>query len=127
MQVRDFQRQIDATFRAKDDARGLPWSYAWLVEEIGELGAALRNLDTVRRTGQPESRKLKDAAAVETNLREEFADVFAWLASLATMAGVDLQDAAQARYGKGCPYCQASPCDCAARRAAAAAADSPAS
>ena len=112
MQIQDFQRLIDATFREKDDKRGLAWSYAWLVEEVGELGAALRDLDAVRRTGKPETRKVKDAAAVEQNLREEFADVLAWLCSLATMAGVDLAAAGAERYGKGCPYCHSTPCAC---------------
>ncbi|MGH8886957.1 MAG: hypothetical protein ACRDYX_17670 [Egibacteraceae bacterium] len=41
----------------------------------------------------------------------EFADVLAWLASLADQAGVDLARAAM-RYADGCPRCATSPCTC---------------
>jgi len=41
----------------------------------------------------------------------EFADVLAWLASLAAQSGVDLQQAA-ARYADGCPRCGAAVCQC---------------
>ncbi len=47
----------------------------------------------------------------DTTRREEFADVFAWLASLAEQAGVDLDAAAQ-RYADGCPKCGIRPCSC---------------
>jgi hypothetical protein len=46
------------------------------------------------------------------NLRHEFADVLAWLTTLASIANVDLQEATVERYGKGCPKCQAIPCKC---------------
>ena len=42
----------------------------------------------------------------------EFADVLAWLATLANIAGVDLDAAVQAKYGGGCPGCRQSPCVC---------------
>ena len=43
---------------------------------------------------------------------EEFADVFAWLATLASISGVDLEAAACAKYGAGCPRCGGKPCRC---------------
>jgi NTP pyrophosphatase (non-canonical NTP hydrolase) len=66
----------------------------WFMEEVGELAAALRDR--------------RDAA----NLALEFADVLAWLATLANIAGVDLDEAMARKYGAGCPRCQASPCAC---------------
>jgi NTP pyrophosphatase (non-canonical NTP hydrolase) len=65
----------------------------WLMEEVGELSAALREKD-------------KPALAAE------FADVLAWLATLANVTGVDLATAFQAKYGQGCPGCRRSPCVC---------------
>jgi NTP pyrophosphatase (non-canonical NTP hydrolase) len=65
----------------------------WFVEEVGELARALRSED-------PKARE------------EEVGDVLAWLSTLASLAGVDLERAA-GRYGAGCPRCGASPCRCA--------------
>jgi NTP pyrophosphatase (non-canonical NTP hydrolase) len=95
--VQGFQAVIERTFGAKDRARGLPGTFMWFTEEVGELARALKK--------DPPDR---------ANLREEFADVFAWLATLASIAGVDLADAAS-RYLDGCPRCRAIPCACAER------------
>ena len=57
-----------------------------------------------------------DAIAVRRDTREElegeFADVLAWLASLASIAGIDLEEAARKKYERGCPRCEATPCAC---------------
>lgn len=87
-----FQAHIDAVYGAKDAARGVPETYMWFVEEVGELGRAIRKGD-------------------RANLREEVSDVLAWLTTLASLTGIDLEDAA-ARYTPGCPRCGAVPCDC---------------
>ena len=87
-----FQANIDAIYGAKDAARGVPETYMWFVEEVGELGRAIRK-------GERE------------NLREEVSDVLAWLTTLASLTGIDLEDAA-ARYSDGCPRCAATPCSC---------------
>lgn len=65
----------------------------WFMEEVGELSASLRG----------------DA---RHPLSEEFADVLAWLATLANVAGVDLADALSRKYGAACPGCQHAPCAC---------------
>lgn len=65
----------------------------WLMEEVGELAAALRE-------GTPEE------------LAAEFADVLAWLATIANVAGVDLQQAVIRKYGAGCPGCGEMVCTC---------------
>ena len=93
MDLDAFQRLIDATFGERDRARGVPSSVAWLAEEVGELAQAVRK-------GSHEQRV------------HEFADVLAWLTSLATQVGVDLDEAAQ-RYADGCPRCASIPCACA--------------
>ena len=90
--VREFQRRIEAIYLERDAARGALGTFAWFVEEVGELSRAVR-----RREG--------------ANLREEFGDCFAWLASLASIMGVDLAEAA-AKYAHGCPRCHATPCAC---------------
>jgi NTP pyrophosphatase (non-canonical NTP hydrolase) len=87
------QQVIRDTYDAKDRQRGVDGSFMWLMEEIGELAAALRG-------GTPE-----EQAA-------EFADVLAWLATLANTAGVDLEAATHAKYGGGCPRCGHVPCRC---------------
>jgi len=43
---------------------------------------------------------------------EEAADVLAWLSTICSLSGVDLEEAALAKYGKGCPRCAAIPCSC---------------
>ena len=93
MDLDAFQRLIDATFGERDRARGVPSSVAWLAEEVGELAQAVRK-------GTHEQQV------------HEFADVLAWLASLANQVGVDLDEAAQ-RYAAGCPRCASIPCGCA--------------
>jgi len=91
--LQDWQRRIDQLFGAKDRQRGIPGNFMWFLEEVGELSAALR------------------AEPLEAQ-RLEFADVLAWLMSLANTAGVDLDQALRQKYGPGCPRCQAEPCRC---------------
>jgi NTP pyrophosphatase (non-canonical NTP hydrolase) len=92
MEIAAFQQLIADTFGERDAARGLPSSVAWLCEEVGELAQAAR-----RGTREQQL--------------EEVADVFAWLASIATQLGIDLADAVS-RYADGCPKCGAIPCRC---------------
>ncbi len=92
MDLGDFQRQMRTLYGERDRARGLARSFAWFAEECGELSRALFR-------GSREERE------------REFADVLAWLASLADQAGVELSAAAR-RYATGCPHCGACPCAC---------------
>src|SRR5262249_36710184 len=89
----DLQRIIRDTYGAKDQRRGVDGTFMWFMEEIGELATALR------------SGSAREKAA-------EFADVLAWLATLANNAGVDLQAAVLEKYGGGCPGCRRTPCVC---------------
>lgn len=92
MHIREFQKLIERLYLAKDSARGSEKSFMWFVEEVGELAEALRG------GGKKE-------------LESEFADVLAWLSTLASMKGVDLEDAA-GKYAQGCPVCREIPCAC---------------
>ena len=49
-------------------------------------------------------------ASEHPELAFEFADVLAWLATIANVAQIDLQAAVQAKYGNGCPGCHQMVC-----------------
>jgi NTP pyrophosphatase (non-canonical NTP hydrolase) len=78
----------------KDLARGVDGTFMWLMEEVGELAAALR-----------EGSHEEQAA--------EFADVLAWLTTIANVVNVDLTAAVHKKYGAGCPGCRQFVCKCA--------------
>jgi len=96
MSLRDFQGLIAQMYSRKDQARGIEGTFMWLIEEIGELAAALR--DRERHSHE--------------DLSAEFADVLAWLATIANVAEVDLEHAVQKKYGNGCPGCGKLVCRC---------------
>jgi NTP pyrophosphatase (non-canonical NTP hydrolase) len=91
--IAEFQLLIRQVYFDKDSRRGVDGTFRWLVEETGELARAVRRDD-------------------RANLEEEFADVFAWLASLASLTGIDLEAAIE-KYRQGCPKCKSTPCRCA--------------
>jgi len=93
MTIAHFQQLIRNMYLKKDVARGIEGTFMWLMEEIGELAAALRHGN-------------RDQSATE------FADVFAWLTTIANVAGVDLAEAIYAKYGRGCPGCLKWVCEC---------------
>ncbi len=88
-----FQQLIREMYMRKDVARGVEGTFMWLMEEIGELASALRN------------GTLEEQSA-------EFADVLAWLTTIANVAGVDLTAAVAKKYGAGCPGCGQYVCVC---------------
>jgi NTP pyrophosphatase (non-canonical NTP hydrolase) len=75
-----FQKHISGRYEKADRERGWPKTFAYFIEEVGELATALADG--------------KDPA----NLREEFADVVAWLCTLANITDVDLSEAIVAKY-----------------------------
>jgi NTP pyrophosphatase (non-canonical NTP hydrolase) len=93
MTLREFQTLIRTMYHDKDAARGVEGTFMWLTEEIGELATALRS-------GTHEERTL------------EFADVLAWLATIANVVDVDLEEAVARKYGTGCPGCGQFACTC---------------
>ena len=96
MDIRDFQLHIDKMYSAKDRARGASATFLWLAEEIGELASAIAEGDRAQQ-------------------QEEFADVLAWLFTLANVQNVDLTEAIQNKYAAGCPGCKKLVCSCDAK------------
>jgi len=78
-----FQQHIRDRYEQVDRARGSAKTFVWFIEEIGELATAL-NADP--------------SPAQRQNLQEEFADVFAWLCTLANINDVDLAEAIGQKY-----------------------------
>jgi len=76
MHISEFQQLISKKYEKRDRERGIPATFMWFIEEVGELATAL-------------------AANDEQNKEEEFADVFAWLCTLANIADVDLEKACE--------------------------------
>jgi NTP pyrophosphatase (non-canonical NTP hydrolase) len=93
MRIGEFQKRIEDIYFQRDSKRGLSGTHMWFCEEVGELTRALR-------------RNQRD------ELEGEFADVFAWLVSMASIAGVDVEAAARKKYEQGCPRCHGTPCRC---------------
>lgn len=93
MHIYEFQEMMQRLYFHRDSKRGKEGTYDWLVDEVKELGEALHVGDKVA-------------------LENEFADVIAWLASLANVVGVDLEKTALVKYNDRCPKCGHSPCQC---------------
>ncbi len=93
MTLRQLQDRIRELYGDKDSRRGVEGTFMWFLEEVGELSAALRG-------------------GTKSEQTLEFADALAWLATLANIAGVDLEAAMCAKYGGGCPGCSQTPCLC---------------
>lgn len=73
----EFQQFIRARYGERDEARGTPANFMWLMEEIGELATALQKGE---------------------EMAQEFADVLGWLTTLANQNGVDLEAALRRKY-----------------------------
>ena len=82
MHIAEFQALIARKYKKRDQERGVPRTFMWFVEEVGELSTALASQ--------------KD----RQNMEEEFADVFAWLCTLANITDVDLEKAIE-KYTSG--------------------------
>ena len=76
MDIRQFQSLIAEKYEKRDRLRGIPTTFMWFMEEIGELATALASKDSHNR-------------------EEEFADVFAWLCTLANISDIDLEKACE--------------------------------
>ena len=96
--INELQELIRKMYYEKDVARGVAGTFMWLMEEIGELSTALRENDQ-----SPSGRE---------HLASEFADVIAWLVTIANVADIDLSKAIQKKYGDGCPGCGRFNCQC---------------
>jgi NTP pyrophosphatase (non-canonical NTP hydrolase) len=93
MHIHESQEMMKRLYFHRDSERGVKGTFNWLADEFEELREALEGND-------------KEAT------EKEFADVIAWLASLANITGIDLERAAITKYNRKCPKCQQSPCQC---------------
>ena len=76
MHISEFQQIIAEKYKKRDLQRGTPATFMWFIEEIGELATALASDD-------------------DENKQAEFADVLAWLNTLANINDIDLEKACQ--------------------------------
>jgi len=74
MYISQFQQLIAKKYKKRDQQRGIPATFMWFIEEVGELATALVSKD-------------------KKNKEEEFADVFAWLCTLANISNIDPEKA----------------------------------
>jgi len=93
MHISEFQNLMREIYFHRDSRRGVNGTYNWLVDEVRELGEALKGNN-------------------RENIEEEFADVIAWLASLANVVNVNLEKVALKKYDYKCPKCGYKPCRC---------------
>jgi NTP pyrophosphatase (non-canonical NTP hydrolase) len=93
MECEDFQTLMRELYYDRDNQRGVGKMFMRITEELGELGRAIRNHD-------------------EPGMKEEMADVLAWLFSLGNILGLDMEEAVLSKYDKVCPRCQKNPCEC---------------
>jgi NTP pyrophosphatase (non-canonical NTP hydrolase) len=93
MHICEFQGMMRRLYFHRDSKRGVAGTFNWLVDEVHELGDAIQSKN-------------------KKEIEDEFADVIAWLASLANVLDIDLEKAATAKYNHKCPKCNLTPCDC---------------
>jgi NTP pyrophosphatase (non-canonical NTP hydrolase) len=93
MHIIEFQNMMRRIYFHRDSERGTDGTLEWLVDEVEELREALNEKDT-------------------ESIENEFADVLAWLASLANVVDINLEKATLSKYDNRCPKCGLSPCEC---------------
>ncbi|MCS7364622.1 MAG: nucleotide pyrophosphohydrolase [archaeon GB-1867-035] len=93
MSLDEFQNLMKRLYFKRDSLRGVTGTFLWFIEEIGELAKAIKSGD-------------------HQLMESEFADVLAWLSSLANLLNVNLSKAAFNKYKDVCPKCKKIPCEC---------------
>lgn len=91
--IREFQEIMKKIYFERDSKRGIERTFSWFKDEVKELE------DELQSNQKPA-------------LEKEFADVLAWLSSLANLLNVDLEKAALSKYPNVCPKCKDVPCNC---------------
>jgi len=95
MEIHEFQEMMLRLYFQRDSDRGVEGTYNWLIDEVEELGEELRKTPFDKEA-----------------MGKEFADVIAWLSSLANIMEIDLEKAALDKYNYKCPKCKQSLCQC---------------
>ena len=94
MKIEEAQEMMRKVYWDRDRARGINGTLQRTRDELAELSAAI-----LEREG---------TKAIE----DEFADVFAWLCSLANLLDIDVSEAFYKKYTDACSKCEQSPCTC---------------
>ena len=94
MKIEEAQEMMRKIYLERDRARGVEKTLKRTFEELEELQEAIENKGSAQA------------------LADEFADVFAWLCSLANLLEIDVSEAFYEKYSDVCSKCKKSPCDC---------------
>jgi NTP pyrophosphatase (non-canonical NTP hydrolase) len=94
MSIDEFQELMKTLYGDRDVDRGAQRTMLWFVSEVGEFIEAVVKHESVE------------------SMRDEAADVLAWLCSACNVLGIDLESAATSKYNGKCPRCNSSPCKC---------------
>jgi len=97
MDIAEFQKLMKDLYFHNDSKRGLYRTSIWMIEEIGELMRELKKTQN-------------DMDFV--NIGEEMADIYAWIASIANLLNINLDDAVSRKYPNKCIKCDNNPCRC---------------
>ncbi|MBD3227026.1 MAG: nucleotide pyrophosphohydrolase [Candidatus Lokiarchaeota archaeon] len=97
MHIKEFQELMRDLYYERDNKRGMARTFMWLCEEVGELSKSINKIKIDEDKG---------------DIANEFADVFAWLCSLANILDIDLETASLKKYDNRCPKCDSNPCVC---------------
>jgi len=92
LKISEFQNLMRQLYYNRDKKRGIPKTFCWLIEEVGELA--------------------KSVNKTNVEISQEFADVLAWLCSLANLYNIDLEQVSIEKYDHKCPRCEKNPCNC---------------
>jgi NTP pyrophosphatase (non-canonical NTP hydrolase) len=103
-EISDWTKHLDFMYGKKNRENGIYYVYTRLSEEFFESVAAHYFDDIVNPEISLDKRR--------ENLAHEFADMFAWIFSIAGMLEIDLQKAVEREYGGNCPNCNRCPCVC---------------
>ena len=90
LSIEAFQQLIRQRYYEVDAGRGTAATFMWFIEEVGELATALH-----KAAGQG------GETSGGEDLAGEFADVMAWLCTLANINGIDLAQALRRKYLQG--------------------------
>ena len=94
MDIEEAQEMMRRIYFERDQARGIEGTLKRTYEELDELQEAIENQGSTQA------------------IADEFADVFAWLCSLANLLEIDISEAFYKKYSNTCSKCKKSPCIC---------------
>ena len=94
MKIEEAQDMMRKIYLERDRARGVEGTLMRTFDELEELREAIASKNSIPA------------------IADEFADVFAWLCSLANLLEIDVSEAFYKKYSNVCSKCKKSPCEC---------------